>query len=133
MLTTENTVIPDFEKYWNQIKNAKSDKYLFSTDVKMSYFMIAFTHSFYYLLHDYTYEDAIKRMLLKGGDTDTNAAIVGGLIGAKWGVDGIPQEWRMKGLKFHNFRHDYVRLENVEELEDMIDQLVIKGNRLALR
>ncbi len=27
-----------------------------------------------------TYEDAIKRTLMKGGDTDTNAAIVGGLV-----------------------------------------------------
>jgi ADP-ribosylglycohydrolase len=29
-----------------------------------------------------------------GGDTDTNASMVGALIGARLGVDGIPEEWR---------------------------------------
>lgn len=37
-----------------------------------------------YFLHNYeiTYEEAIKITLMKGGDTDTNAAIVGGMVGA---------------------------------------------------
>jgi len=30
---------------------------------------------------------------LKGGDTDTNAAILGGLIGAAVGYSNIPKEW----------------------------------------
>jgi ADP-ribosyl-[dinitrogen reductase] hydrolase len=30
----------------------------------------------------FTYEDAIKITLMKGGDTDTNAAIVGGMVGS---------------------------------------------------
>jgi ADP-ribosylglycohydrolase len=29
-------------------------------------------------------------MLIEGGDTDTNAAIVGGMIGALVGFNGIP-------------------------------------------
>ncbi len=33
-----------------------------------------------------TYEDAIKITLMKGGDTDTNAAIVGGMVGAYQGI-----------------------------------------------
>jgi hypothetical protein len=32
----------------------------------------------------------MRQVLLKGGDTDTNAAIVGGLVGAYWGAEGIP-------------------------------------------
>jgi ADP-ribosyl-[dinitrogen reductase] hydrolase len=43
---------------------------------------IAFIWAFYYLRKGATYQDAIRDMLLQGGDTDTNAAIVGGLIGA---------------------------------------------------
>ncbi len=37
-----------------------------------------------YFLRNYeiTYEEAIKITLMKGGDTDTNAAIVGGMVGA---------------------------------------------------
>lgn len=42
-----------------------------------------FVLAFYFLRHpEITYEEAIKITLLKGGDTDTNAAIVGGLVGA---------------------------------------------------
>jgi hypothetical protein len=37
---------------------------------------------------------------LKGGDTDTNAAIVGGLIGAWYGFDAIPREWIASILNF---------------------------------
>ena len=33
-------------------------------------------------------------MLLMGGDTDTNAAIVGGLIGALHGADSIPDSMK---------------------------------------
>lgn len=31
-----------------------------------------------------------------GNDTDTVAAITGGLLGARWGVSAIPDEWRQK-------------------------------------
>jgi ADP-ribosyl-[dinitrogen reductase] hydrolase len=44
--------------------------------------IIAFTWAFYYLKNEFQYEVAIKDILLRGGDTDTNAAIVGGLLGA---------------------------------------------------
>jgi hypothetical protein len=36
------------------------------------------------------FEEALRQVLLLGGDTDTNAAIVGGLLGAYWGAEGIP-------------------------------------------
>lgn len=37
-----------------------------------------------------SFSDAISNVLLMGGDTDTNAAIVGGMIGAMHGANGIP-------------------------------------------
>ena len=40
-----------------------------------------------------SYEDAIKRAVAYGNDTDTTAAIAGGLAGIYWGIDGIPAEW----------------------------------------
>jgi len=51
----------------------------------------AFLMAFYHLKWSSTYEDAIFQTLSKGGDTDTNAAIVGGIIGALHGIEGIPQ------------------------------------------
>jgi ADP-ribosyl-[dinitrogen reductase] hydrolase len=54
---------------------------------------IAFMWGFYYLKNEYTYEDAIKDILMRGGDTDTNAAIIGGLLGAAYGIECLKEEW----------------------------------------
>lgn len=43
---------------------------------------IAFCYTFYYLKNGTKYEQAIEDILNKGGDTDTNAAIIGGVLGA---------------------------------------------------
>jgi ADP-ribosylglycohydrolase len=51
---------------------------------------IAFTHAFRHLVLDTTYEDALRETLAGGGDTDTNACIIGGLLGARWGRESIP-------------------------------------------
>ncbi|MFN8520148.1 MAG: ADP-ribosylglycohydrolase family protein [Chloroflexota bacterium] len=40
------------------------------------------------------YQDAVTRAVRYGADTDTTAAIAGGLAGAWFGVDDIPAEWR---------------------------------------
>ncbi|KJZ71718.1 hypothetical protein HIM_08915 [Hirsutella minnesotensis 3608] len=39
-----------------------------------------------------------------GGDTDTNAAVAGGLLGARDGEEGIPAEWREKLQFAQEFR-----------------------------
>jgi ADP-ribosylglycohydrolase len=40
------------------------------------------------------YASAVQAVIHCGGDTDTTAAIVGGIVGARVGVDGIPERWR---------------------------------------
>jgi len=35
---------------------------------------------------------------MRGGDTDTNAAIAGALLGAVYGLDAIPAQWKDKVL-----------------------------------
>jgi ADP-ribosylglycohydrolase/very-short-patch-repair endonuclease len=55
------------------------------------YIRIAFTHAFYHLLKQSSYPIAIAETLSGGGDTDTNACIVGGLLGALHGSSGIPE------------------------------------------
>lgn len=39
------------------------------------------------------FEESLVRTVGRGGDTDTNAAIVGAFLGAVHGVDGIPRRW----------------------------------------
>lgn len=41
-----------------------------------------------------SYVDAVRRAVLAGNDTDTVAAIAGGLAGARWGASAVPSEWR---------------------------------------
>lgn len=60
----------------------------------MGFVRIGFTLAFQHLLAGSSYEQAIRETLLFGGDTDTNAAIVGGLVGAAVGVEGIPDTMR---------------------------------------
>lgn len=51
---------------------------------------IAFVHAFRHLWLATPFTDAIEETLRGGGDTDTNACIVGGLLGALWGEGQIP-------------------------------------------
>jgi ADP-ribosyl-[dinitrogen reductase] hydrolase len=60
----------------------------------------AFALAIYHLRQGSSYEQAVEETLLKGGDTDTNAAIVGGLMGALHGVEAIPEFMREPVLAF---------------------------------
>jgi ADP-ribosylglycohydrolase len=40
------------------------------------------------------FEQTLRRIVAAGVDTDTAAAICGGLLGARWGVSAIPLQWQ---------------------------------------
>ncbi|MEI8332629.1 MAG: ADP-ribosylglycohydrolase family protein [Chloroflexota bacterium] len=40
-----------------------------------------------------SYRETVERAIRLGDDTDTTAAIAGGLAGARWGIDAIPDGW----------------------------------------
>ena len=54
-----------------------------------SNFLVALIWAFYYLKNEWSYKDALKDVLMGGGDFITNASIVGGLIGAAQGQQAI--------------------------------------------
>jgi ADP-ribosyl-[dinitrogen reductase] hydrolase len=62
------------------------------------------------------YQTAISEIIKLGGDTDTTAAILGGIIGARVGKEGIPQQW------LDNFG-EYPR--NIQWLEKLGQRLTI--------
>lgn len=66
----------------------------------------AFILAFYFLRIKASFEDAIKETLLYGGDTDTNACIVGGMMGAYHGVENIPKYMLDKVIQFDCESHD---------------------------
>jgi ADP-ribosyl-[dinitrogen reductase] hydrolase len=41
-----------------------------------------------------SFEEAINKSIMIGGDTDTQAAVTGALAGVYYGYDNIPKEWR---------------------------------------
>jgi ADP-ribosylglycohydrolase len=45
-----------------------------------------------------SYRESIERAIGFGHDTDTTAAVAGGLAGAYWGIGGIPADW-LSGMR----------------------------------
>ena len=48
------------------------------------------------------------KIVLSGGDADTNAAVAGAILGAKFGICQIPEAWR-NGLLYASMLHDKVQ------------------------
>jgi ADP-ribosyl-[dinitrogen reductase] hydrolase len=62
-------------------------------DEKQGWVRVAFEHAFFQLAHASEFEGALRSVVRAGGDTDTNAAITGALVGARFGLDAIPPRW----------------------------------------
>ncbi len=56
--------------------------------------LIALQAAFYAVLHSPGPEEGVVSTVRRGGDTDTNAAIAGALLGAVHGRASIPDQWR---------------------------------------
>jgi ADP-ribosyl-[dinitrogen reductase] hydrolase len=60
--------------------------------------LIALQNAFYQALHAATLEDGVVATVMGGGDTDTNAAIAGALLGALHGARAAPAQWQQMVL-----------------------------------
>ena len=65
------------------------------------------------------YRDTIQRAVAYGHDTDTTAAIAGGLAGAWWGIGGIPIEW-------------LAEMRGREVVEPLVGRLTKAGNPIRV-
>ena len=65
--------------------------------------LVALQNAFYQLLHSKTVEQGIEDTVLQGYDSDTNAAIAGALLGAVYGRDSIPFQWRQMVLSCRSY------------------------------
>ena len=57
------------------------------------YLGVALQNTFYELLNTEGFEQSMTNIISRGGDTDTNGAIAGALLGAIYGFDAIPSDW----------------------------------------
>jgi ADP-ribosylglycohydrolase len=55
--------------------------------------LIAFHNALWQLFHARCFEDGVVDTIMRGGDTDTNAAICGALLGSVFGLESIPRRW----------------------------------------
>lgn len=86
--------------------------------------LIAFHNALWQLLHASNLEEAVVDTVMRGGDTDTNAAICGALLGAVHGREAIPDRWteclrncRPLAGKAHVFRPRPRRFWPVDAME----------------
>jgi ADP-ribosylglycohydrolase/fructose-1,6-bisphosphatase/inositol monophosphatase family enzyme len=56
--------------------------------------LIALQNAFHELLQAGSLEEGVVATVRRGGDTDTNAAIAGALLGAVYGRGAVPDQWR---------------------------------------
>ena len=49
--------------------------------------------AFWFVTHDRSLEEALMYLAQAGGDTDTNAAVAGALLGARYGEVALPPRW----------------------------------------
>lgn len=130
-LDTRADLVEDSHQYncWAEVSSWLYDA---ADNVNIPYFpqigfvKIAFTHAFRHLLLGSDYETAIAETLLGGGDTDTNACIVGGLIGAAVGVDRIPEQMRHSVLNCDTFLGKYPRpaFLHPRQVDELISKLL---------
>ncbi len=59
---------------------------------RMGWVLVSLQNAFYRLMHE-DFEKALISTVSCGGDTDTNAAIAGALLGAAHGREAIPSRW----------------------------------------
>lgn len=60
--------------------------------------LVALQNAFYRLLNAATFEEGLIGTVMAGGDTDTNGAIAGALLGAVHGREGVPRRYREQVL-----------------------------------
>jgi ADP-ribosylglycohydrolase len=61
---------------------------------QMGWVLIAFQNALWQLLHAPSLEEGVSDTVMRGGDTDTNAAICGALLGAVHGRGAVPAQWQ---------------------------------------
>lgn len=97
-----------FEKLiQNNIRETKID------DLKTGGYVIeVLESSIWFFLEEDSYKDTILSVINLGQDTDTSAAIAGGLAGLYYGQEGMPKEWIAS----------IARLDDIVELGDMLNE-----------
>ena len=84
---------------WERIRDAAAFKTLPENEIRSGGYVVdTLEAALWCLLNTENYRDCVLKAVNLGSDTDTVAAVVGGLAGIHYGLSGIPSDW-MDGLK----------------------------------
>jgi ADP-ribosyl-[dinitrogen reductase] hydrolase len=93
----------------------------------MGHAKIAFDHTFRQLnKQEISFVDAMAEVLSIGGDTDTNACIVGAMIGCYVGYNNLPIEWKTKVENFNP------REDGIQRPLEFLDQSKVKNQVIQI-
>jgi ADP-ribosylglycohydrolase len=82
----------------------------------MGWVRIALQHAFFHLRNTTNFEAGLIQTAVKGGDSDTNGAITGALLGAVLGESAIPVRWRQAVLRCASPRPAEYRCSDLSQL-----------------
>jgi ADP-ribosylglycohydrolase len=98
---------------------------------RQGWVLVALQNAFHQLLHAPSLEAGVIATVMSGGDTDTNAAIAGALLGAVHGREAVPPRWRRAVLTCRPLREAGAKQPRPEELWP-VDAPVLAEALLAL-
>lgn len=102
---------PEMERY-QRLLSGEIDQFPIEEISSSGYVVHTLEASIWVLLHTSNYREAILQAVNLGEDTDTTAAVAGGLAGIYYGYEQIPDEWL----------HPLARLEEMVEYCEQFDQ-----------
>ena len=104
----------------SRLRAAKTEEPAYSPQA--GWVEIAFQCTYYWLLHAQDYASAMCSIVSRLGDPDTNGAIAGALLGAVFGIDGIPYEWQQTVLNAPHQVSRYRASKGMDMLEELFEQ-----------
>ncbi len=110
--------------FWNAMEFSEEEKEhfkrLIQNDIRETeidelksggYVIEVLESSIWFFLKRETYEEAILSIINIGHDTDTSAAITGGLAGIYYGQEGIPEDWIVSIARLEDIMELGIRLK----------------------
>jgi ADP-ribosylglycohydrolase/predicted DNA-binding transcriptional regulator YafY len=85
---------PEFDESLKEAVQMASERPPEDYQEAAGWVLVAFRNALYHLLHSDGPGKAIAATVAEGGDSDTNAAICGALLGAVHGLESLPSGWR---------------------------------------
>lgn len=84
---------PAMSEYFERSQTPSIEALLLGEEKAMGYTLKTMSAGFWALQHAKSYEDGLLQIIHEGGDADTNAAVAGAMLGAKFGYKSIPKHW----------------------------------------